>query len=119
MTDLKFTILKTIYFKYPLREIRRNELYTLIRHNPILIKNALSDLQSAKYVETILCSDKYKLTDLGINAFEQEQDARKQTTKKKIQYIVTTILAILTLLSSFVLSDNFKKFIYWLISNKG
>lgn len=119
MTDLKFNILKLLYYTQPLRELKRGEIIDSIANNPILIVNALNELQLKNHIERSAYSDVYKLTESGADTFEQEQETRKQASKQKVQYTVSIILTLLTLLSTIFLSEPFIKLITRLTADKG
>lgn len=85
MTDLKFNILKLLYNSHPLREQRFGKILHSVPEDPILVKNALSELSSSGIIENLTCSDIYKLTDLGEKVFEQIQEEREQVSKQECQ----------------------------------
>ena len=85
MTDLKFKILKTLYEKYPIREESQSVFLTPQFADPVLVKCALSELEVKGYIEPVLGSDKYRLTPLGSNAFEDAQEERNKNAKNERQ----------------------------------
>ena len=85
MTDLKFKILKTLYEKYPIREENQSVFLNPKFDDPILVKHALDELEAKGYIEPILGSDKYRLTTLGSNAFEDAKEERNKQAKNERQ----------------------------------
>lgn len=96
MTDLKFNILKTIYEKYPIREENKSAFLKPEFADPIFVKHAFEELEVKKYIEPMLGSDKYRLSPLGANAFEDAQEERNRVAKGEKQNRFTTALAIVS-----------------------
>ena len=118
MTDLKYAILKSLY-NSPRRETEQKTLYDNNEHPPAKVYSAIKDLAASGLIKRDSGSNKYILTTLGAELYEQEEDARKQKAKQKTQYIISVVLTILTLLSTIFLSEPFIKLIAWLTAEKG
>ena len=115
MTYLKFSILEKLR-NLPNREAHRKTLMEINKNNPSEILSAINDLVELGYVEKETCSDKYKLTISGAEAYENTQDIHKRDAKQKRQNRISMVLAILTLTATVILSDPFVKFVQWLIN---
>ena len=118
MTDLKYEVLKTLY-NSPRREATRKTLFDINEHSPNEIYSAAKDLASSNIIKMLTGSDKFCLTTLGAELYEQEQEARKEKTAQKRRYIFNIILTVATLLATILLSEPFTKLISWFTANKG
>ena len=99
MTDLKFAILEKLY-NAPLQELHHENLFNINTKMINETNASIRTLVGIKYIEKIIGSNKYHLTPSGANAFEDEQQKREQEAKRKREYIITTMLSVLTLLVS-------------------
>ena len=104
MTDLKFNILKSLYDSYPRRELTKIDILNSLSFDKILIKNALKELQSLKYIKNLTGSDVFKLTELGTEVFEEEQEKGLQLKRYKeekrrswIQFWIPVIISLIAL----------------------
>lgn len=114
MTDLEFTILKTLY-NQPNREAHRKVLFCLDEKNPSNILSVISDLVEFELIKKVVSSDYYKLTKKGLKALHlanQERDqASKQESQQRFdnnvsvtQVLVPLVIFILGLLVDFVVA---------------
>ena len=102
MTDLKFNILKLLYYTYPIREMKKGDIINSIPDNPLLIENSLKELQSEGYIEVLLCTDKYRLIPSGATTFEKIQEDREQAAKKEKQQRFDNKVSIASVLVPFI-----------------
>ena len=85
MTDVKFDILGILYGS-PIRTEDRTIISNrLSPSDPTPVKYALYELEKMGYIVSVTCSNKVKLTDDGANAYELEEEVRKEHSNQQRQ----------------------------------
>lgn len=98
MTDLKFNILKILYESNSRRELNRYEIMHSVSDDPNLIKKALEELESTRFIKNLTCSEVFKLTPEGAIIFEQIKEEREKEAKKESQQRFDNKISVVSLL---------------------
>lgn len=85
MTDLKYQILEIVYHSHR-READRTKVENKFLPDPNPAHRAIDDLiNQDKYLYIVVGTNRIKLTDSGVSAYEETRQSRKENSDKKRQ----------------------------------